>query len=163
MSQEAYEVRETEGKGRGVYALRRFKPGDLVMEITGQVIPNDDYPGSLYCMDLSPTMTLEPHEPGGLVNHSCDGNCELRDYSPTSLALIAIVNIEPDRELTYDYGWPADVGAIRCKCGSVKCRKYIVAEGDEHRKLLRRIAAKKRTSKQGRTNASKRKRTSARR
>ena len=126
------------GKGRGVIALRRFHPDDLVMEITGQVIRDAKYE-SLYCMDLNGRHVIEPHMPGGLVNHSCDPNCVLEQYTDTSMALYAIVNIEPGREITYDYGWTAGVSFQRCRCGSAKCRGYIVEAGKEHKRHLRMI------------------------
>jgi SET domain-containing protein len=137
MAAENVEVREGQpGKGRGVFALRRFTIGEMVLEITGQVIVDANY-DSRYCMELGLDTVLEPHAPGGLINHSCDPNCELTHYSDTTLALYALVNIEPGRELTFDYQWPAEVGAVRCRCKSPKCRAYIVEAGAELRKLRR--------------------------
>lgn len=129
------------GAGRGVFAKRRFVPGELIMEIDGQVIDEEGYT-SLYCMDLGKGRVLEPGAPGGIVNHSCDPNCQLIQLGKYQLGLEALVNIEPGRELTYNYGWPAEVGAQKCYCGSLRCRKYII-DPDELPKLLRMIKKQK--------------------
>ena len=65
------------------------------------------------------------------------------------------------QELTYDYGWPAEIAiANRCRCGSVKCRRYIVEEGREYERLLkmlkRRQILKAKTSHNGKVKRKKR-------
>ena len=144
-----FEVKELpNGKGRGVYAKKRFLPGQLVMEIEGQVIEEAGYT-SLYCMDLGKNRVLEPGVPGGLVNHSCDPNCQLVQLGKHKLGLEALVNIQPGRELTYNYGWPAEVGAQKCYCGSPKCRKYII-DPDELPRLQKLLKKSKKKSKKKR-------------
>lgn len=133
------------GAGRGVFAKRRFVPGELIMEIDGQVIDEEGYT-SLYCMDLGKGRVLEPGIPGGIVNHSCDPNCQLIQLGKYQLGLEALVNIQPGRELTYNYGWPAEVGAQKCYCGSIRCRKYII-DPDELPKLMKLINKKKKKAK----------------
>ena len=134
------------GAGRGVFARRRFVPGELVMEIDGQVIDEEGYT-SLYCMDLGKGRVLEPGVPGGIVNHSCDPNCQLIQLGKYQLGLEALVNIQPNRELTYNYGWPAEVGVQKCYCGSLRCRKYII-DPEELPRLLKQIKkAKKKKAK----------------
>lgn len=135
------------GAGRGVFAKRRFVPGELVLEIDGQVIDEPGYT-SLYCMDLGKGRVLEPGVPGGLVNHSCDPNCQLVQLGKFQLGLEALVNVEPGRELTYNYGWPAEVGVQKCFCGSVRCRKYII-DPDELPRLLKQIKKSKKKKKKG--------------
>jgi uncharacterized protein len=133
-----WEIRDCEnGKGRGVFAKRQFRPGEIVLRVTGQVITDADYE-SLYCIELSDGARLEPYLPGAAVNHSCDPNCQLMECSTHELILEAIVNIQPGREISFDYGWPADIGPQACHCGSVKCRKYIV-DIDELTKLERSL------------------------
>ncbi|MEC9093655.1 MAG: SET domain-containing protein-lysine N-methyltransferase [Planctomycetota bacterium] len=143
------EIRSNEnGTGRGVFAKRRFVPGELVLKIDGQVIDDPAY-DSLYCMDLGNGRVLEPGIPGGIVNHSCDPNCQLFELGKFQLGLEALVNIQPGRELTYNYGWPADAGPQKCHCGSLRCRKYIV-DPDELPKLLKLIKKKKKKKKKSR-------------
>lgn len=140
-----YEIQSTKGRGRGVFALKQFRPGELVMEISGQVISDPEYT-SLYCMDLGRGRVLEPGIPGALINHSCDPNCQLIEVNKYKVGIEALVNIQPGRELTYDYGWPAEVGAQKCYCGAYNCRGYIVA-ADELSSLRRKLKKKSRKRK----------------
>ena len=141
-----FEIKPVEnGTGRGVFSKRGYIPGELVMKINGQVIDDAGY-DSPYCMDLGKGRVLEPGVPGGIVNHSCDPNCQLLQLGKFQLGLEALVNIQPGRELTYNYGWPADAGVQKCHCGSVRCRKYIV-DPDELAKLLKQIKKKKKKKK----------------
>jgi hypothetical protein len=114
--------------GRAVYSRLLFAPGDLVLEVAGDVITDPEH-SSDYCMDLGHGRVLEPHEPCRLLNHSCEPNCELfiLDGEPPQMALYAKSTIQPGDELTIDYGWEAD-HAIPCLCGARSCRGWIVAE-----------------------------------
>lgn len=141
-----FEIKQlSSGAGRGVFAKKQFLPGQLILEIDGQVVTERGYT-SLYCMDLGKDRVLEPGVPGALVNHSCDPNCQLVQLGKFQLGLEALVNIEPGRELTYNYGWPAEVGPQRCYCGSPKCRKYII-DPDELGRLRTMMKKKKRKKK----------------
>lgn len=157
----ALEVRMVPGKGRALFALAQFTPGEIVLHIHGQVIDDRNY-GSLYCMDLGGNRVLEPDMPGGLANHSCNPNCELIQIDENTMGLQAIVNIEPDREITYDYGWPAYLGdgfaPVRCHCGAPQCRKWIVA-ADELKSLLSTIKRKRSKLKRSKSKQSKRRKS----
>jgi len=121
--------------GQGVYALKKFRTGQHVGTVTGEVIRDKDY-GSEYCIDLGRGRSLEPATPFRFLNHSCDPNCELfvREYhpkteerlSPPEVFVETKRPVEIEQELTIDYGWSADA-AIRCGCGSPNCRGWIVS------------------------------------
>jgi hypothetical protein len=57
------------------------------------------------------------------LNHSCDGNCGFNDDGD----FVAIKDIQPGEELTYDYGLAESNPnfKMRCACGSKMCRKII--------------------------------------
>jgi hypothetical protein len=122
--------------GRGVFAVRRFAKDDVIAEVAGQLILDPDY-SSHYCVDLGGSVSLEPDPPFRFLNHSCEPNCELFQWSdeegddcdidndPPQLWIAALRTIRPGEELTIDYAWPADV-AIRCLCKAPKCRGWIV-------------------------------------
>ena len=120
--------------GKALFALRRFRKEQVIGVIQGKIIDDADY-GSLYCMDLGGTRSLEPIEPFRFLNHSCEANCELFSWEygehhqplPTQLFLSATRTILPGEELTIDYAWSADA-AIPCLCGSQKCRGWVVDE-----------------------------------
>ncbi|MEM6365315.1 MAG: SET domain-containing protein, partial [Planctomycetota bacterium] len=54
------EVRNTGKCGYGVFAARQFQPGELVTEVTGQLIRQKDYEGSEFVMELDDKWYLEP-------------------------------------------------------------------------------------------------------
>jgi len=125
--------------GHGVFALKRFRRGETVGAVTGEVIDDPDY-GSDYCIDLGPTRVLEPEPPFSYLNHSCEPNCQLvtvaarNSYGGKSrwkIILDTIRAIRTGDQLTIDYSWPADA-AIPCLCGSPTCRGWIVNEEELH-------------------------------
>lgn len=121
--------------GKGVFARKWYRAGEIVGEITGEVIREDGY-GSEYCMDMEDGTCLEPEAPFRYLNHSCDPNCRFswHDLHEEGIAgvrrrifLYVLRPIRAEEELTIDYGWPAWF-AIPCRCGSPTCRGWIVAE-----------------------------------
>ena len=131
--------------GCGVFATRQFYPGELVIEIRGQLIRVKDYDGSTYAMHLDENWLLEPTIPGAFVNHSCNPNCEMIQVTDTSNGLIARCNIEAGTEICFDYQWEAQWWTPKCKCGSRNCRGWVVAETELKR--MKRIASKSRKAK----------------
>jgi len=140
-SDDDIEVRHTGKCGYGVYAARQFLPGELVTEITGQLISKKDYEGSEFVMDLDEDWYLEPATPGAFLNHSCSPNCELVQLTDFSLGVVAICNVEPETQLTFDYAWEAFDWNPRCQCGARNCRGWVVAA--EEIKKMRRLAKSK--------------------
>lgn len=113
--------------GLGVFAARELKTCEFVGELVGTVIEGADYESD-YCIELDTENSLEPSEPFRFLNHSCEPNCELASdiEDPTEIWVEVIRDIRPGEELTIDYGWPAQ-DAIRCNCGSLNCRGWVVA------------------------------------
>ncbi len=121
--------------GMGVFAQKWYRSHEIVGEIRGARIVDQDY-SSEYCMDLEDGTCLEPDAPFRFLNHSCEPNCrfswhDLRDEdgqeSQRRVFLHALRTIRPEEELTIDYGWPASY-AIPCRCGAPSCRGWVVAE-----------------------------------
>jgi hypothetical protein len=65
------------------------------------------------------------------INHSCDPNCE-PDIRDGKIFITSIRDIAPGEELSYDYSFDFTEDNTPCKCGSPKCRGYIVAEDQLH-------------------------------
>ncbi len=112
--------------GAGVWARRQFFPGELVLEIRGQLIRRDQYDGSQFVMELDDVWNLEPTIPAAYLNHSCSPNCELLQITKFTLGLISICNIERGTEISFDYRWPAVDWIPRCRCGAPNCRGWVV-------------------------------------
>jgi len=113
--------------GMGVFAVREFKTGEVVGELTGRVVEDLGYESD-YCIEIDSRISLEPDEPFRFINHSCRPNCELACFEEGSseIWIEVIRDIDPGEELSIDYGWPAN-SAIACGCGSPDCRGWIVA------------------------------------
>jgi uncharacterized protein len=72
------------------------------------------------------------------INHSCDPNAEVEAGLEDGgwARIVAIRPIAAGDELTYDYGFTADV-AEPCACGARHCRGFIV-DAEELPRLLKR-------------------------
>ena len=139
------EVRSSGPSGRGLFAIRQFLPGELVVEVGGQLLKQKEYGASRYVMELNKKWYLEPDIPAAFSNHSCNPNCELIQLTDFTMGIVAICNIEPGTEICYDYQWPALDWIPRCQCGAPNCRGWVVAveEVKEMKKLARRAEQKK--------------------
>jgi hypothetical protein len=132
--------------GQGVYACRSFRRGEKIARIEGDVI-FDETAGSEYAIDLSDGRLLEPWEPFRYLNHSCEPNCELLNFTADDadkteyeVRLKAIKAIAEGEQLTIDYAWSADA-AIPCGCKTATCRGWIVSPEQlhiVHKKLKRK-------------------------
>jgi SET domain-containing protein len=134
------QVRRSGPHGLGLFAVRQFMPGELIVEVTGKLFSRKSYEPSRYTMQLNKKWYLEPGIPGAFANHSCNPNSELVVLTDYSLGIVAICNIESDTEICYDYRWSAEYGLPECKCGAPNCRGWVVAKGqiDRMRKIARR-------------------------
>ena len=132
--------------GKGVFARKRFRKGQIIGEAKGRIIVDEEY-DSRYCIELSDTHVLEPGAPFRYLNHSCEPNCELFSWEPDedgdesmNVHVSTLRTIELGEELTIDYAWQAEA-AIPCLCAAERCRGWIV-DADE----LHLVASKKRSS-----------------
>ncbi|KAM4634543.1 N-lysine methyltransferase KMT5A-A isoform 2-T2 [Polymixia lowei] len=123
--EEGMEVQHIEGKGRGVFATRRFQKGEYVVEYHGDLLEITDakkkeaeyaqnpatgcymyyfqYLCKTYCVDA----TKETGRMGRLLNHSKNGNCQTKLHDINGiphLILVASRDIDEGEELLYDYG-----------------------------------------------------------
>src|SRR5260221_9077116 len=123
--------------GYGVRATRSFMTGETVCFGDGVLYTSDVEFDDTYALIL-------PGEDSGLgdeifwdlvdqtrwFNHSCDPNTEVRsrwDHNLDTLRAwwVAVRDIAPGEEITYDYGFVADV-AEPCSCGARACRGLIL-------------------------------------
>lgn len=125
-STDGLEVREIEGKGRGIFSNRHFARKEFVVEYSGTLISWEEakkreekyakepetygcymyyfsFKNRKYCVDG----TAEDGSMGRLLNHSLAGNVESKLVNIANrpvLILIAKTEIPPETELVYDYG-----------------------------------------------------------
>jgi len=120
-------MKQTELKGRGIFAAKKLTKGDFVVEYAGDLMSMEEgkdreaeyqkdseigcyiyffsFKGKRYCIDA----TAESGRYGRLLNHSkTKANCKTRLVEEPEgiprLIIEAKVDIEEDAELLYDYG-----------------------------------------------------------
>jgi len=148
-----YEIRRSTIQGKGVFATRRIRPGQKIVEYTGEKIPNDEADKRYdedkmkrhhtflltrdddFCIDGN-----VPSNKAKLINHSCDPNCEAI-IEDDRIWIYALKNIQPGVELAYDYQYERTGDNIAelekfyvCRCGSDKCRGSIMAPPKKRKK-----------------------------
>ena len=145
--QRSVQVRPTP-LGRGVFAVKAIGPEEIVGAVNGRLIDDPDH-DSRYCVNVGGGWLLEPRAPFRYLNHCCVPNCQFvytepartsgdPKQPPRALFVETLRAIEPGEELLIDYAWTADA-AIRCLCGSEKCRGWIV-DKRELKGLLKIVA-----------------------
>ena len=88
-------------KGRGLYATRNIKEGTKIIDYVGKLITkkqtqdSDKYDNSkpIYLFTINKKYDLDgdfPWNTAGLINHSCDNNC---DYDGKGLKISLSINL----------------------------------------------------------------------
>ena len=135
MTQQSYsylnpkcEARDHVDGGCGVFALQKIHKDELVSLWGGRIVHKDNLDPSMPRFtqrviqvdeDLY-LLTAEEKEPNDCFNHSCGPNLGFFGQ----VGLVAMREIEPGEEMTFDYamsdGGPYD--EFQCDCGSKNCR-----------------------------------------
>ncbi|MDY0082399.1 MAG: SET domain-containing protein-lysine N-methyltransferase [Ignavibacteriaceae bacterium] len=99
--------------GNGLFANASFKEGDIIIQITGEVIDSDEcerreneennvyifYKNDNELIDVSDNLLLK------YINHSCNYNCDVDEDENGNLTLYAASSIDTGDELTIHYGY----------------------------------------------------------
>jgi hypothetical protein len=129
------EFRDSRIAGRGVFARRRFNPGDVVVAYAPKQRRIDARaPEAIAAAETRLTLLSEDRfviipdtsVPGGwLCNHSCEPNAAI--FSDGEGRVQCARPIAPGDEVTIFYGWVTHNEPERdpCHCGSQRCRGYI--------------------------------------
>jgi len=124
--------------GYGVIATRRFAAGEVVAEVEGVLWSGDEDRDDRYSLWLADDWYFDMVDQTRWINHSCAPNTEIEGDLVEDGAwarVVALRPIEPGEEITYDYGFSADV-AEPCACGARGCRGFIVDEEELPRLLF---------------------------
>jgi hypothetical protein len=131
----AVEFRSSPIAGRGVFARRRFEPGDFVVAYAPkQRKVAADEPEATAAAETKLTLLSEGKSviipdtsvPGGwLCNHSCNPNAAL--FSDGEGRIQCLVPIAAGEEVSIFYGWVTQNEPERdpCLCGAPGCRGFI--------------------------------------
>jgi hypothetical protein len=143
---EGFEIRKTEKKGCGLFSIRPYNAGSLIVEYTGEVVDltevehrvNTIYKNfaDYYFLRLERNLVIDAGQRGSaarFVNHSCDANCEMQKWSVDNsprIGLFAKRQISVGEEITYDYNFEWGSHPQRCFCGAKNCRGFIGRKPD---------------------------------
>lgn len=132
-------VSEAGGKGAGVFAARRFRAGETIVHedsaayrartVTRAELAAHGHELGWYTFQVGPDAYLLPRGAiDDLTNHSCEPSAGIR-LDRAGYRLIALRDIAPGEEITYDYSTylAGDHEAMQCCCGARHCRGRIGA------------------------------------
>lgn len=151
-------IRSSSLHGAGVYTTSFIAEGTRILEYTGPRLPAKRTDGMyaesevtyLFGMDDGKTV-IDGFGMAAFVNHSCHPNCET-DEIDNRIWIIALQDITPGTELTYDYNiYDAEPGEESpCYCGAPDCRKTMYSEEEVKRqeKILMRRKRRRRAQRQ---------------
>lgn len=140
------QVRRSGVHGKGVFALKPLKKGEVVIEYKGEVIdwqealrrhPHDPKdPDHTFYFHVDEKNVIDAKHGGNAarwINHACAPNCEA-DEVDGRIFIKTLRAIKPGEELFYDYGLIIDEKytpklkkQFACHCGAKACRGTMLA------------------------------------
>ena len=122
-------VRSSPIHAAGVFALQRIPKGTRILEYTGERMAHEaadelykDRPYTYLFGIGDGENVIDGYGIAMYVNHCCDPNCETEEDEDGHVWILAMRDIEPGEELTYDYFLYDGEGEAPCTCGAKKCR-----------------------------------------
>ena len=131
------EVRKSAIHRRGVFARRDIPAGTRLVEYVG--LPVSKKKAADLCLKQNTYVFQVDGDSdvngkvswnlAGMVNHSCEPNCESNPDEHDRIWIFSIRPIARGEELTFNYGYDLDnFMNYPCHCGSPNCVGYMVAE-----------------------------------
>jgi SET domain-containing protein len=139
------EVRGSATHGRGLFAAKTIRKGEIVSIRGGHILPrrpprNRRTPPGYWGYPIAEGFVLGPRTKREtetvmmFLNHSCEPNVGIRGQ----IIFVAMRDIRRGEELTIDYAmFGGDPKPMRCACQAAACRGVITA-ADWRRKELQR-------------------------
>ena len=104
---DSIEVKRIKGKGRGVFARRLIRKGQVIETVPVIVLPAEEVgDGSAmmsYCFEWGRGRMALALGYGSLYNHSYRPNARYDDVGPKTKEFTALRDIEPGEEITVNY------------------------------------------------------------
>lgn len=120
-------VGESKIAGKGIFAARDIKKGEIVFVMKGKVIRAHmktkkeaiDNPNMI---GIDKDTWIDPKIPGSHINHSCNPNLGTRGR----YWFVSLRSVKKEEEMTFDYSISEDsLWEMKCNCGAKNCRKII--------------------------------------
>ncbi|MFJ1869432.1 SET domain-containing protein [Streptomyces sp. NPDC088097] len=114
-------IRDAAGKGRGVYAVRDFAVGELV--VRGRVERTEPR-RTRHSFQKGWDLHVELDETARSINHCCSPNAGVVDNTVGGYDFVAMRPIRAGEEITWDYESTEyeSIAVDSCLCGSAVCR-----------------------------------------
>lgn len=142
-------IRRSGIHGCGCYTTVAIPEGTHIVEYTGPRLSKDqadelynERPDTyLFCIGEG-EFVVDGDSVAAFINHCCDPNCET-DEVDERLWIIALRDIAPGEELTYDYNlYDGDDGdEAVCRCGASNCRGSMYGEEELERRAKEKAKA----------------------
>jgi uncharacterized protein len=107
---DAIEVKRARGKGRGVYARRLIRKGEVIERVPVIVMSLDEYAKGAaetvlkdYCFHWGKDKVALALGYGSLYNHSFKPNARYDDVGPLTKQFTALRDIRPGEEISVNY------------------------------------------------------------
>ena len=120
-----FELKNSEDRGAGIITKCSYSQGEVVMRGVIDKITNINHE---HASQIGENEFVTPIGFMALVNHSCRPNCGIRLNETGAHDYVAIQDITPGEEITFDYAMQNyDVGHFpsKCLCGVKDCRGKI--------------------------------------
>jgi uncharacterized protein len=127
------QVRRSSIDGKGVFSVARFRRGQRLGELWGEVISVTEADRRarrrkrIAIVELDEALAIDARRsasPFRYINHSCQPNSWMR-IGDGWIRFYARRAISPGEELTCDYGETQHEGRLPCACGSRHCRGFL--------------------------------------
>lgn len=148
-NQNTLRIKQSGIHGSGCYSLAPIPEGAYVVQYTGPVLSKEqadelysERPDTyLFCLGEG-EYVIDGENVAAFINHSCDPNCET-DEIDGKVWVIALRDIAPGEELTYDYNLydGDDDDEAPCSCGAKDCRKTMYGEEEMERRAKAKVVA----------------------
>src|SRR3954447_14360013 len=146
-------VRSSDVHAAGVFTTAPIARGRKVVEYTGERITKEQGDKLYEKRDITylfavgnGARVIDGHGIAAFINHSCDPNCET-DEIKGKIWILAIRNIRPGEELTYDYnlfdGEENDPATCHCKARTCRGSLYSERELRKRRKEAKKKSGEK--------------------
>lgn len=123
------EVKHTENRGYGLFATELIKAGELIFDWSNGIQYQADKASNLpfdvkdYAIQWGPDEWMDTTNEGRWSNHSCSPNSGIHGL----FELRTLRDLQVGEEIVWDYDTTenSDWEMKDCKCGSLRCRKWI--------------------------------------
>ena len=134
-------VRSSPIHAAGVFTLEAVPKGARILEYTGERLVHEqadrlyaDRPYTYLFGVGDGVHVIDGYGMSMYVNHSCRPNCETVEDEEHRVWIVAMRDIEPGEELTYDYLLYDGEGEAPCTCGAANCRGTMYSKKELRRK-----------------------------